>query len=401
MRYLADVVLVVMAAFSLKYVKKLISLPQIKYFLIAIAIFAVYAIINALANQVSIGLVLLALRNTFRFYVFTLLVILHFDQKDVGRVFNLLVIFQVLNILLSAYQYYFVTKNWDRIGGIFGTMGGVNGASNIYFLVLLIYFALVFIHQKGSLLKALFVIASTLLIAVVAEIKYYFIEFLVIAVVLALLNFHARKGVPLFATLFVGLVIGLFALYNYMPNVFHLMMNFDKLYAYMTMTDGGYYLGRIGAFNRINEQFFNHEPVRILFGLGFGNCEDSSIPFLMSEFANKYGHLNYRFFSHVLTYLETGWIGVVLYLSTYLALVMDVIKNAGVKLISSFPSQMIILLFISILMIFPYNHSLKYELSYLIHFALAVPFILCRPGSIASELDETVEINRSKDGKHN
>ena len=390
-RYFGDLILALIVVGSLKQGRNLLEIKQIRTIWLSISVLALYSLISAIVNQVPILLMVYAFRNTFRFYFFFLMVYLYWDQEDVKRFFNLLLIIQLINVPLTIYQYLFITKNGDNIGGIFGTGKGVNGSSNLFFLILVIYYSLAYFHKKAKFLQFLATISSTVVLAVIAEIKYFFIEILVIAIVIVLLNLRSKRSAIILVTMVAGLGAGFLILQRMIPGAFYTLIKIDNLVKYMTMTEGGYYIGRAGAFGRINDLFFGHDIRRILFGLGFGSCEESSFAFLTSDFARVNGHLNYRYFSHALTYLETGLVGVVFYLFTFLAMVIDKLRERDENNSDQFSKQMIILLFVTILLNFVYNNSLKYEISYLVHFALAVPFVLNREIPLVMSFDKNCE----------
>lgn len=91
--------------------------------------------------------------------------------------------------------------------------------------------------------------------------------------------------------------------------------NINNAIDYAQQSGGwGYGLPRIGSSSIIQEKFFE-SPVEHIFGIGLGSAIDNQFPFLDTSFFNKYRYLNFNWFSFQNLFLQTGWLGIILYVS--------------------------------------------------------------------------------------
>lgn len=91
------------------------------------------------------------------------------------------------------------------------------------------------------------------------------------------------------------------------------LSNINNAIAYAQQSGGwSYGLPRIGSSSIIQEKFFE-SPVEYIFGIGLGSAIENQLPFLDTSFFNKYGYLNFNWFSFQNLFLQTGWLGIILY----------------------------------------------------------------------------------------
>ena len=76
----------------------------------------------------------------------------------------------------------------------------------------------------------------------------------------------------------------------------------------------------------IQEKFFE-SPVEHIFGIGLGSAIDNQFPFLDTSFFNKYRYLNFNWFSFQNLFLQTGWLGIILYVSFFGSLLIYNLRN--------------------------------------------------------------------------
>ena len=145
-------------------------------------LYALIIVIGLILNLVSPLLVVWGLRNGFRGAVFMIACVSFLTSADVQKIFNIMFWLQIANIAVTLYQYFVLDLSQDNLGGIFGTESGCNGYSNLFFIILLAYYTTAYFAKKTSFLKLLTVAASTILIAAIAEIKFYYFEFAIIVV---------------------------------------------------------------------------------------------------------------------------------------------------------------------------------------------------------------------------
>ena len=113
-----------------------------------------------------------------------------------------------------------------------------------------------------------------------------------------------------------------------------------------------------------------------LFGLGLGNCDYSTaFTFLATPFYLQNRLLHYTWFSSAFLLLETGIVGLCLYLLFFVAVFINAGKRGRTGKANIVYCQMAqIMSIIGCLMVI-YNSSLRIEAAYMLFFVLAVPFV--------------------------
>ena len=204
--YVTDIIniLLLFCIFKIKGTK----LDQVggRYIRISIGAFCISVVIGIIINIVPPLLILWGARNLFRGIIFIIACVRFLDEEDVDKIFKIFFFAQLINLLVTLYQYLVLGINQDYLGGIFGIEQGCNGATNIFCVILLTYFGVNYINKKMPIHLFAIIAISTLIIAALAEIKIYYIEFALIIVLVILFS------KPSFRTFFVvGITIaGLF-----------------------------------------------------------------------------------------------------------------------------------------------------------------------------------------------
>ena len=316
------------------------------------------------------------LRNNFRFYVAFLAFGIFLTQEEIGRWEGLLDGLFWINAAVSAVQYLFLDLRGDHLGGIFGRVSGVNGDTNIFFLVVLTASLVRYLEkrERGSLCGAKFAVA--VVIAALAEIKFFFVELpLLLCLSVLVTDFSWRKlWVILGGAL--AVVLGAVLLTAAFPQNLGWYSPWQMLQAaasHRGYTSAGD-LNRLTAIPRIDELWLKHWSQRI-FGKGLGNCDTASFGFLNTPFYRSYGHMHYTWISYAFIYLETGWVGLLFYWGFFLLVAAEACrrgrKETGARR-TRCRSAMILAIFCLLLSV--YNASLRAESAYILYFALAAPF---------------------------
>lgn len=373
-RYLNDLIIIVLfiVFFRKKNFFMQIADIQMNTIYVAMIIFSVVNIISAIINLVPVNLVIWAVRNTYRFFLFYWACIVFLRKKDIEKIFDFMYKLQWINVALILYQFLILDLKQDYIGGIFGHGG--NAGLLIYSVLLLAYAVSRYIANEYSLFKMLFVLVSTCLTSVLAEIRIFFL----MAIIIIIVNFWLNKNLMRkMGIIFTGIVLFFLAVDIY-SNLFpYVSLSIEAFLKEGTSTGGGYNISRLNAFKEINNLFFKDDVIKNLFGYGFGNCEYSSIPIFCSEFYDLYGNYNYRWFTNQWIFLETGYVGIISYIFIFGANLVYSIKKLKVcrKENYSYHLVCIILSIICIISIF-YNSLLKADFGYLAFFSLAISAIL-------------------------
>lgn len=335
-------------------------------------------IIGVLLNLVNPLLVLWAIRNHFRGIIFWYACVRFLCEEDIEKLFTLFFKFQFVNVIVTLFQFFVQGYSQDYLGGIFGTQVGSNSFTNVYFMLLLTYYCVSYINKKAPFWKLLFIVLSTILIAALAELKIYYFEFAIIIFLAILFSKPSLKNFLISAAATISFFSGLTLLKNIFPLQYKYLTDFERLFSYITMEGGGYNISRLTAFSTINNLFFKDDLVKNLFGFGLGGCEYSSFSFLTSPFYLEYGRLNYRWFTHMMLYLETGFVGFGLFVLFILScFIMATKMRIGRKNESRLNILVTVQVF-SLLTIVNmwYNQALMNENQYFIYFVLSCAFII-------------------------
>lgn len=316
------------------------------------------------------------LRNNFRFYVAFLACAAFLTREDVDGYDILFDRVFWINAAVSAVQFVCFRLRGDHLGGIFGTVSGVNSYTNIFFLIVLTRSLVRYLEKQESGALCAAKCLTAVVIAALAELKFFFVE-LVILLCLAVLvtDFTWRKfWVILGGTM--AVLAGAALLTVSFPQYagwFSPEWMLEAVTARRGYTSAGD-LNRLTAIPKINELWLPHWSQRI-FGKGLGNCDTSSFGFLNTPFFRSHGHMHYSWIGYAFTYLETGWVGLCFYWGFFL---LAAVKACCLGKYSPDADKtrcrtaMILAVFGLLLSV--YNASLRAESAYMFYYALAAPF---------------------------
>jgi len=280
-----------------------------------------------------------------------------------------------LLLMFFLIQYYIFGLSGDYLGGFFGTTRGCNGYLNVFVCIIYAVALAEFLESKIKAGKFVLYLVTVLFIAIIAELKVVYIEMVFMSVFAVILSKPTFKTISLSLLCLVGFILGAIALLIYDPKSFGVLFDFDMLEWYLTGT--GYTssgdLNRFTAIGQIFNMFFKGNPIHALFGFGLGNCEYSQFSFLQSDFALKYGAINYRWFTHAWVYLEQGAVGLALLVAFFISLLIYACtksrsssKRYMIMAIAFLPTCIIGLI---------YNTAIQVENCYIIALVCALPYI--------------------------
>ena len=351
-----------------------------KVIILGISIFFVYAALIYLVEYQSILYFVWGSRNNLRFYVVFLAVAAFISIKDIERY---LAIFDKLfwvNIVVSLVQFFVWGYNQDHLGGIFGIEKGCNAYNNIFFCLVLTKSIVFYLQKKEKTWVCVLKCAAALLVAALAELKFFFVEFVIIAVLAVLFTDFTWRKLLVVVGGAVLVSLGSFLLAMVFPS-FAGFLSIDVLWD-MATSDKGYTssgdLNRLNAIPQINKLWLKNWSQR-LFGLGLGNCETSSMTFLNTPFYQEHGWRHYTWLSYAFMYLECGWIGLIFYFG-FFGWVFLKARKIALYMTGMEKSYCLLTAIISICCMITaiYNSSLRTEAGYMAYFILAIPFVLER-----------------------
>lgn len=339
----------------------------------------VFLMVTALAYliQYQSGLYYLwGVRNNFRLYGAFFAFAVFLSMQDAGEYFRLFDKFFWINVLVSLIQYFALDKEGDVLGGLFGVEIGGNAYTNIFFCIVLTKSVVFCLSKKESLSACIWKFVAAMIVAALAELKFFFVEAILIIVLAVLFTDFSWRKVMIICGGFAVIVAGAMLLVQVFPDFagfFSWEWMWENAISNKGYTSSGD-MNRLNALGIINERFFENWWER-LFGYGMGNCETSTFAFLNTPFYEQYSWLHYSWLSHAFIYLECGWIGLLFYFGFFVLIYFKVRKmersgEATAKAYCHIARIMAILCMIIAI----YNSSLRTEAAYMAYFVLAVPF---------------------------
>lgn len=348
-----------------------------------IAAFLGYTLLVYLVQFQSPFYYLWGIRNNFRFYAAFFVFAAFLRPRDVD---DYLALFDKLfwaNVVVSLFQYFVLGLEQDYLGGLFGTEKGGNGYTNIFFVIAVSKSLLFYLEKRESTKSCVAKCVAALLVAALAELKFFFVEFvLIIAFAVLFTNFTWRKFWVIVGGL-TAVLVGAALLAVVFPS-YAGWFSVDWLLEAAT-ADKGYTssgdLNRLNAIGQINELWLTSWGER-LFGLGLGNCDTSSFALVNTPFYEAYGDWHYTWLSHAFMYLENGYFGLIFYFGfftlVYCATCRIQKHCTGVARTYCLFGR-IVAIFCMIISI--YNSSFRTEAAYMAHFVLAIPFAYAKDRS--------------------
>lgn len=352
---------------------------------VAVVVFLIYALLTSAVNGIDLLQVVWAFRVTFRFYIFYYCCVALLGRNDVHTLLHMFEILFVVNAVLVAFEYVVQGKQGDYLGGMFGIEQGANGYMNIYLTLMLAYEIARFLRQRQTLKALVMYFLVVLGIAALAEIKFLYVEVIVIVLGSILLRFPNRKVIVLLAVVAVVLVIGLQMLRLVFPESYEMMLTGEGTDNYLSVSwTGGREMGRTTAIVFIDTSFFSDHIVyetygvgfgnlllNRLFGLGFGSAEPSR--FMHNPFAEQYSGTQYGAFEFADRYLEMGWIGLSLYVLIFIMIFISTFKKTVNTLdVEQLIWRETVRIIIPIVLMNIWYGNLRTEASYMLFFFLSL-----------------------------
>ena len=353
--------------------KKMCFNRKILPFVVVVSVFFIYALFGYLFHFQSVAYFLWGFRNNFRFFVAFFAFATFFDEYDTAACLRILDSLFWINVVLSLIQFFLLGYEQDFLGGIFGVERGSNAYSTVFFSIVLSKSILSMMNGTEKLLSCMLKCAAALMTAVLAELFAFFLIFAVILVTATVLTKFSWKKCLLYAIM--GLALSICSMYLVELFGAGSAISLDVIYKrllsanYATSDD----LGRLTAIPIISKRFLTDLPGQ-LFGLGLGNCDTSTFEICNTPFFKSHERLHYTWFMSAFLYLETGYVGLAIYLGFFvMSFIVAVrkIRSSGNLLHHQLAAVMSILCVIFTF----YNSSLRTEAGYMVYFSLALPFI--------------------------
>jgi len=339
-----------------------------------VGIFFLYTLFAYLFKFQSPFYYLWGFRNNFRFYIAFFAYVSMADEDDAYTWLKLLDILFWINFFASVIQFVFMGIRQDYLGGIFGISGGTNGYTLMFFSVVVVR-SLLQVYRKECMPKqTVMKCSAALLVAAMAEMKFFFLAFIIMLLLAMLITrFSWRKLFVIAISLVVvfycaQLLSSWFGSGDFMSieNLWDLATKEN----YSSRND----LNRLSAIATLSKRIVTN-PADQLLGLGLGNCDTSVYSIFNSTFYRRYSYLNYTWFTAPMIFLETGYVGLLLYMSFFVCCFFKARKQLKSGMGNSLFCQMTMIMSVLCCIYSFYNSALRIESAYMIYFVLALPFL--------------------------
>ena len=205
------------------------KLKGISVFILSLALLVFYSFAVTVINRVSPVLFMWEALSFFRLFIFVVLALVYWDREYGKKILTLLFKLQPINLAFVLIQFGMLGLIQDNIGGMFGTTVGCNGPLNAYLCIVTLYALNGYIsrpREVGAKWLAI-TIVSSLVIAAIAELKFFYVEFCVVALLAVVLNRPSVKTFGVLFLVFVGIWIGLIILKSLSPGHYAILTNIN------------------------------------------------------------------------------------------------------------------------------------------------------------------------------
>lgn len=387
--YIVDVVLLCWCiVFLVRIFKRSVKIHRrIAPFVLWISCFIIYTFFAYFCNYQSILYYMWGVRNTFRYYIIFFIIINEISIQEAESWLRLLDKLFWINAILSIIQFTVGGFSQDNLGGIFGTASGTNGYTLIFLSIAVVRSQLLMYEKKEKLGTCLLKCATALLVAAMAELKFFFLLFvMLLVVVIVLTEFSWKKIITLIfgavaVALFMDLLVKWFSTSGKLDLDGLIAKAFQENYA--TAND----LNRLSAIRTLSKKIVK-SPVERMLGLGLGNCDRASFSWLRTPFYERYSYLHYHWFAAPMVFLELGYIGLIFYFGFFvmnIRIITEKLKEGACNVMHC--RLGIVFAIVAIILTF-YNASMKHEAGIMIYIVMAIPFISKEYGLRKGEVNE-------------
>lgn len=151
--FLTDIINALLCLYMLRFPKTLFYKNDTKLFHQILEIYIVYLFIDALLNLVPLPMFIWGCRKLLRGLFYFCACIRFLEFEDYIKFLDNMFVLQIVNVVLSLYQFFVLGLVQDNLGGIFGTASGCNALSNLFFCVLDTYYICLYLRDKRALKK--------------------------------------------------------------------------------------------------------------------------------------------------------------------------------------------------------------------------------------------------------
>ena len=366
----------VILAFILLRQRETVIYKQLSPIVIFVSVFFVYTLISHSFNFQSVFYYIWGLRNNFRMYIALILFAMFLTKRDADDFLRFFDVVYWINFVLCLVQCFMLGYKQDYLGGVFGTQRGCNGYVNIFLCIVVAKSVILYLNKQESLANMLLKVASALFLCAISELKFFIIEFAVIIAVASLVTKFSWRKFAIIIFSFAAVIFGIIMMIQFFPEfadffTFEIMFNSAASDSGYTYTDD---INRLTAIPVINREILT-TPFLRMFGLGLGNCDLSSIEIFNTPFYETHESLNYDWFSYAFMYLETGYIGMIMFFAFFILCFVLIYRRMKKNEADKNFCQIALIMSVMCIVIAIYGASLRSDAAYMAFFVLALPFI--------------------------
>ena len=372
-KYTADVAWVCLLFFMLSGSRIQVEKKIVPLALLVVGFF-LYSFILYLLNYQSLIYFLWGMRNNFRYYVFFFAVTVYLQDRDADRIFTLLDLLFCINLPVTLFQYFVRGLAQDYLGGIFGTTVGVNSFTILFFTIVLSRSLLRYMEREEPFWLCGVKCAIALFISALAELKFFFVFFVIILIMATLLtSFSWRKFVVFLACALLvsvasSLLVELFGFEDF--------MSFENVWKNATQAhySSDKTVNRLSAIPTLANTVAPNWDDRV-FGMGLGNCDTSSFEICNTPFYQTHGYLRYTYFSVAFLFLEVGYVGLLLYVAFFTVCAVLIWNRLRRGRCNPLHGRIALIMAVLAHILVVYNAVLRTEAGYLVFLVLAIAFL--------------------------
>lgn len=372
-KYTADIAWIGLLCFML--LKKNITIDKkVSPLVVLVVVFFLYCLAMYVVNYQSVVYFLWGMRNNFRFYVLFFAVVLYFRERDAEKSFRIWDVLFWVNMPIMLIQYVVLGYDQDYLGGIFGVESGANASTIIFFTIILSRSMLRYMEGKENFILCASKCVVALFFSALAELKFFFVFFIIIMVMAAFLTSFSWRKILIFTVC--AFVISVTSTLLVTLFDFEDFLSLENIWKAATQEHYSSELtvNRLSAIPTLSETVVPNANDRF-FGLGLGNCDTSSFAICNTPFYQNYGHLRYTFFSAAFLFLEVGYFGLLMYVAFFVLVYFMIRNRIKQGLCNEMHGRIALIMTVLSVILVVYNSSLRAEAGYMVFFVLALPFL--------------------------
>ncbi len=277
------------------------------------------ATLGAIINSINPFNFIMGFRGLFLSMVFLFASASYLYISDYHKLFDFFYKFQYLNVACTIFQYVIYHQTGDFNNGAF--LSG--NSQDIFCGALMAYYFYSYNTKKIKLGKLAFILISCIFIAIIQDERFIFIEAGIIFLYFSLTGKMTKRKISTAIVMAGVIIVGFQYLSSEQANTLN---NINNILDYSQKTGAGYGLPRIGSSKIISDMFFD-TPIKDIVGIGLGKGAENNLPLVDTSFYDKYGHLNYHYFTFQSLFLQTGWSGTILYVCFFACLIIYNFKH--------------------------------------------------------------------------